>query len=131
MPCSAHKHCNSTRYLRVALCGGPLHRAPATAACRCSGRGQGCVTQSSARCVPAGSTHIGDSVHRCWGKQRGLSGNILGERCGAEEVQLEILGLVQQANLALNMTNKNNECPYKEKHCAGLPYAKPTPGRAF
>jgi hypothetical protein len=89
-----------------------------------------CISLPTAAALPSGGTHVGDSVHRCWTKQRGLSGVVMGERVSGE-AQIEILGLVQQANLGLNLTLPGNECPYQEKWCGGLPYAKARPDRGF
>ncbi len=69
-------------------------------------------------------------MHRCWNKQAGLTGIVFNARA-TEDVWEEILGLVQEANLGLNLTLPGNECPYKDKHCVGLPYAKPRSDRPF
>jgi hypothetical protein len=73
---------------------------------------------------------VGGNVHRCWNKQQGLTGLLFNARA-THAVWEEILGLVQQANLGLNLTVPGNECPYKEMYCKGLPYAKASPDRGF
>jgi hypothetical protein len=73
---------------------------------------------------------VGDSGHRCWVKQQGMTLRIFSERISLEAWD-EIVALVQQANLGLNMTLPGNECPYNPMYCKGLPYAMPRPDRQF
>jgi hypothetical protein len=74
----------------------------------------------------AGGSHVGGNEFSCWGRQQGVAGVVSQARI-MQPAHAEILGLVQQANLGLNLTVPGNECPYKEKWCKGLPYAMPKP----
>jgi hypothetical protein len=77
--------------------------------------------------VPAGSTHVGPNAHRCWGKQNMLTGGMFGERVRPPAMEEILRQLVQQANLGLNLTKPDNECPYLPEYCDKLPYKLPAP----
>lgn len=98
----------------------PLAASDVTSACICTARPVTLLRPGPVLRL-AGSTHDGDSAHRCWGRQQYLAGSVMQMRYSVQSLT-EVLGLVQKANLALNLTDPENKCPYMPEYCAGLPY---------
>jgi hypothetical protein len=69
---------------------------------------------------------VGGNEFSCWGRQQGVAGVVSQARI-MQPAHAEILGLVQQANLGLNLTKPDNECPYLPEYCDKLPYKLPAP----